>query len=107
MLYEVITAGDYSVFSDPELITALIAEDSGTLGQQIQEMTDTAADRELTTEQAVSVLKFYADITSRYPETQFQFEKCLDVIESIVLPQLRIFDNRVYISDNDNRADIV
>ena len=99
--------GDYSVFSDPDLVAAVLTENSDELIRLLSALTDQAPESEINLSDALNILSFYSSIVEIYPDIASRYSSALKLIESHILPNVRILGNRVYLSESGESADIL
>ena len=98
--------GDYSIFSDEDLTAVVLTEDSDDLIRALSSMTDEAAGSGLSLDEALAVLSFYTGIVDIYPEISSQFYGATELVESVILPAVRVLGGRIYISEDGESVDI-
>lgn len=101
------SSNDYSIFSDEDLIAAVLTEKSEELIRQISAMILIAQEENPTLDDTIAMLSFYIEIAKIYPEIADQFTDVRTLIEPVLLPSVRVLDDRLYISESSNEASIM
>ena len=97
---------DYSIFTDDDLIAAVLTEESDELIKQISAMIGSAADADISVSDALAMLSFYSEITETYPEITSKFSAIRELIEPIILPAVKVLGGRLYLAGSGETADI-
>ncbi|MDC7226253.1 MAG: hypothetical protein PQJ61_05775 [Spirochaetales bacterium] len=98
---------DYSIFTDPDLIAVVLTEDSDELIKILSEMIKTAAESEDTSlSDCLAIMSFHKSISEIYPDISSRFSAAADMIETVILPDVKVLDGRLYLSETGESADI-
>jgi hypothetical protein len=99
-------ADDFSVFEDPDIITVILTENSDSLIKALIAITKNADFDGTSISRAAAILGFYADLSSQDPAMGTQFTGLVKVIERIILPSIKVLDDKLFIVKDGNTADI-
>ncbi|MBI9107325.1 MAG: hypothetical protein JEZ04_11335 [Spirochaetales bacterium] len=98
---------DYSVFTDEDLSTLVLSEDSDVLTKNLLKMADSLPEADINIREASGMLWFYWEINNAYAELGSKFAPLLNVVEKIILPSIEVVSDRLFIVDDKKNADIL
>ena len=106
-LTERAASSDYSVFTDAELTTVILSEDSDSLVRSLLNMTEKLESAEIGIEEASGLLRFYDELNDSGSKLAGDFSPIIGVVENIILPSIKVVADKLYLVDDDNVANIM
>jgi hypothetical protein len=98
---------DYSVFTDEDLSIIVLSEDSEVLTENLIQMTKTLSDAEIDIREASGMLRFYQEIKDAYPELGSKFSAFTSVIDTEILPSIKVLSDSLFLVDENDKTDIL
>ena len=98
---------DYSVFTDKDLCSLILGEDSDILTENLFRMTETLSIADLDISEASGMLWFHRKINEESPELGRKFSPLLSVIEKVILPSIKVVSESLFLVDENNTADVL